>query len=185
MAAQKQQQQQPSPQQGAIDTQLSNSGQSKHPPVYTQYPSTISLRSVSEVESDGAGTRLKDLCEDFTPKQFETVWMNYAKKEVARLPRLSNLLSSQIPQKDDSGKYLFIVSSQTISDYIYKNIHHSLESYLQTNLRNSTVRLRFVVEGEANNDSSLPYTAKEKCEYMLEKNPDLQLLMNVFKLETS
>ena len=172
----------------------SNTSGGKIPPVYKQYPQTISLQSVSGGDGSTAGGSIKELNEDFTQDQFDAVWMKYVKNEVSRLPRLSGLLSSHIPQKPDSGlNFIFIVSSETIKEFIYnKGIHNSLEGYLRTNLRNSNINLRFETEGEGNGEgngeekssSGMPYTSKEKYIYMLEKNPDLKLLQNAFELET-
>ena len=80
--------------------------------------------------------------------------------------------------------FRFVVSSQTVKDYIDKNIFHSLEGFLMNKLRNSQIKLQFALEGEVETQQGLPYTSKEKYMYMLEKNPDLQLLQKAFDLET-
>ena len=130
---------------------------------------------------------------DFTQEQFDVVWKKFAKAESSSRPRLSALLNNQIPQKPENGTpFRFIVDSQTVKDYLYKNLHNALEGYLRANLHNSDIELRFELEGEQYDDTkseskqkgNLPYTSKEKYMYMLDKNPALKLLRDHFDLET-
>jgi DNA polymerase-3 subunit gamma/tau len=157
-------------------------------PVYKEYPQTISLQSVVNEKARLEDGQLSFASEDFTQEQFATVWKNFVKSESTRRPRLSALLNSQIPQKPENGlQFRFIVDSQTVKEYLYKNLHSALEGYLRENLHNSNIVLRFEMDGdtetEVRNDG-LPYTAKEKYVYLLEKNPELKLLRDTFDLET-
>lgn len=157
----------------------------KAPPVYKEYPQTISLHSVVN-EADASSKQKETENSDFTQAQFENAWKNFAKAENSRRPRLSALLSAQIPQKPENGMiFRFVVGSRTIKDYLYKNIHNTLEGYLRENLHNSNIDLRFEIDGEVEPDNTgMPYTSKEKYVFMLEKNPNLKLLRDIFDLET-
>ena len=156
-------------------------------PVYKEYPQTISLQSVvSESADSEEGQSFGS--DDFTQEQFDAVWKKFAKAENSRRPRLSALLSSQIPQKNESGlEFRFKVESLTVKDYLIKNLHKELQGYLCENLHNSNIVLKFEMDGETENESKndgLPYTSKEKYVYLLEKNPALKLLRDAFDLET-
>lgn len=156
----------------------------KTPPVYKEYPQTISLQSVASADAvDGS---LKEESEEFSQEEFNKVWKDFAQAEANRRPRLSSLLLSQIPQKPDDGLlFRFTVGSLTVKEYLYKNMHNALEGYLRANLHNSGINLRFEVDGEVEADTSgMPYTSKEKYVFMLEKNPNLQILRDIFDLET-
>ena len=129
----------------------------------------------------------------FTHDEFVKVWKDFAKAESAHRPRLSALLNSQIPTMPDNELvFIFKVDSLTVKDYLYKNTHNRLEGYLRANLHNSDIILRIEAEGEQNDDDTnesrqkggLPYTAKEKYVFMLDKNPALKLLRDAFGLET-
>lgn len=178
----------PSQQQPAAKTE-----QPPQHPVYKQYPQTISLKSVTDESVQSANGQLQEESNDFTHDDFAKVWKEFAKAEGARRPRLSALLSSQVPKMPDSGlTFRFDVDSMTVKDYLKKNIRNTLEGYLRANLHNSGIVLRFELEGEQTDDSAnegtkkenLPYTSKEKYVYMLEKNPALKLLRDTFDLET-
>ncbi len=127
-------------------------------------------------------------CNDFSQKELEAAWKNFARAESSHRPRLSNLLTSQIPQKPAEGfVFRFMVDSITVKDYLYKNIHKTLEGYLRENLHNSKIVLSFEMAGDAESDArekGLPYTSKEKYMYLLNKNADLKLLRDTFDLET-
>ena len=162
----------------------SNSKPVKVTPVYKEYPQTISLQSVAEASAGDAS--IKEENEEFTQAKFDQAWKEYAKTEAKQRPRLSSLLLSQIPQKPDEGLlFRLIVGSQTVKEYLYKNVHNSLEGYLRANLHNTHIDLRFEVDGEMEAETSgMPYTSKEKYLFMLEKNPNLQILRDIFDLET-
>ena len=153
-------------------------------PVYKEYPQTISFESVAEASACDAS--IKEENEEFTQAQFDQAWKDYAKTEAKQRPRLSSLLLSQIPQKTDDGLlFRLSVGSQTVKEYLYKNVRNALEGYLRANLHNANINLRFDVDGEVEAEKSgMPYTSKEKYVYMLEKNPNLQILRDIFDLET-
>ena len=153
-------------------------------PVYKEYPQTISLQSV--VAANDGDASIKEENEEFTQAQFDKVWNDFAKAEANQRPRLSSLLLSQIPQKPDSGLlFRFVVGSVTVKEYLYKNMHNVLEGYLRANLHNTHISLRFDVDGEVEQENTgVPYTSKEKYVFMLEKNPNLQILRDIFDLET-
>ena len=97
-------------------------------PVYKEYPQTISLQSVVNEKARLEDGQLSFASEDFTQEQFAAVWKNFVKSESTRRPRLSALLNSQIPQKPENGlQFRFIVDSQTVKEYLYKNLHSALE----------------------------------------------------------
>ncbi len=178
----------PSQQQPAAKTE-----QPPQHPVYKQYPQTISLKSVTDESVQSANGQLQEESNDFTHDDFAKAWKEFAKAEGARRPRLSALLSSQVPKMPDSGlTFRFDVDSMTVKDYLKKNIRSTLEGYLRANLHNSGIVLQIELEGEQTDDSAnegtkkenLPYTSKEKYVYMLEKNPALKLLRDTFDLET-
>ena len=156
----------------------------KAPPVYKEYPQTISLQSVAAASAGDAS--IKEENEEFTQEQFDKVWKDFAKAEANQRPRLSNLLLSQVPQKPENGLlFRFIVGSVTVKEYLYKNMHNVLEGYLRANLHNTHIELRFDVDGEVEQENTgMPYTSKEKYVFMLEKNPNLQILRDIFDLET-
>lgn len=125
---------------------------------------------------------------DFSQEEFDTAWKNFAKAESAHRPRLSSLLASQIPKMPADGLvFRFMVDSQTVKEYLYKNLHKTLEKYLRDNLHNSNIALNFEMAGDAESEArekGLPYTSKEKYMFLLDKNPDLKLLRDTFDLET-
>lgn len=143
------------------------------------------MESVAEASAGDAS--VKEENEEFTQAQFDQAWKDYAMTEAKQRPRLSSLLLSQIPQKTDDGLlFRLLVGSQTVKEYLYnKNVHNALEGYLRANLHNTHINLRFEVDGEVEAEKSgMPYTSKEKYVYMLEKNPNLQILRDIFDLET-
>lgn len=155
-------------------------------PVYKEYPQNISLQSVAKENTTQSESLSEAQNSDFTQKDFDKVWMEFAKAEKARRPRVSMLLSSKIPQKPENGVYFrFDVSSQTAKDYLELNLREPLQRYLRDNLHNNRITLRFEMDGAAEPESNgMPYTSKEKYMFMLEKNPALKLLRDAFDLET-
>ncbi len=96
-------------------------------------------------------------------------------------------MKQQVPQRTNGGfEYIFSVESQVIKDFLYKNVHDSLEGYLREQLHNSFITLRFELKNEQQtaSQSDLPFTSVEKFNYMLAKNKSLKLLQEVFDLHT-
>lgn len=143
----------------------------------------------SESNSENLSASLNE-SSNFSCEQFAAVWKQFAKSQSKLRPRLCAILNEQIPSaSSDNLNINFVVGSMVVKEYLYKNIHGSLEGYLREQLHNSGINLAFSIEGERvdfnkEKNNVLPYTSLEKYRYMLEKNSNLSELQVVFDLQT-
>jgi len=96
------------------------------------------------------------------------------------------MLLGQEPELDlDKFIVRFYANSDVQKEWLNKNVRSELEGFLQHNLHNSKVNMRFELQGEdIASDNSTPYTAQEKFNFMLEKSEALRMMREVFGLKT-
>jgi DNA polymerase-3 subunit gamma/tau len=109
-----------------------------------------------------------DETESFSAEQFQTAWMTFAEQR-KKLHAEYQLLTQ--PYNLDGGK-VTIQLLNAVQESLLNNLKSELITYLRETMRNHTILVGgHLLETE---DKKMMYTARDKFEVLLEKNPALR-----------
>ena len=118
----------------------------------------------------------------FTNEELLTAWNEFAEKIRTDKPRMYNTLKGHLPERKDDQNIDLILDNTIQQDEFQRDIRQDLLVYLKEKLNNELIILTSSVKTEKGKQPRL-YTAQEKFDYMLRKNPDLGKLKQEFNLD--
>jgi len=118
----------------------------------------------------------------FTIEELLTAWNEFAEKIRTDKPRMYNTLKGHLPERKDDQNIDLILDNTIQQDEFQRDIRQDLLIYLKEKLNNELIILTSSVKTEKGKQPRL-YTAQEKFDYMLRKNPDLGKLKQEFNLD--
>ena len=118
----------------------------------------------------------------FTIEELLTAWNEFAEKIRTDKPRMYNTLKGHLPERKDDQNIDLILDNTIQQDEFQRDIRQDLLVYLKEKLNNELIILTSSVKTEKGKQPRL-YTAQEKFDYMLRKNPDLGKLKQEFNLD--
>jgi hypothetical protein len=158
------------------------------PPAKTQRPllkssskSTVKLNDflrgkVSE-QNTPVVERPIDADEPFTPEQLHLVWMDFAEQRKKFQAEFQLL----IQPVEIRGSQVVVRLLSTVHETLLSNFKADLIGYLRMQLKNNSI----IVVGELkeSEEKQMLYTARDKFEYLLEKNPLLKTMRDRLGLD--
>ncbi len=118
----------------------------------------------------------------FTPEQLADAWMEYANKLKTDQPRMSMTLLARKPELKGNWEVEFSVDNHLQAESLTKSkpelLHH-----LKSNLNNESILLNVVVREDSATPSNKLYTAEDKLNHLIKKNPALDKLRQQFNLD--
>jgi DNA polymerase-3 subunit gamma/tau len=135
------------------------------PRAHTQEPGTISQNTLQQ---------------PFTQEKLEKVWLYYTESIAGQFPNYFSILSSRKPLLKEDFKLELTLDNRG-QEITLKERKTDLLDFLRAELRNQLIQMEVVVIETA--ATSKPYTAEEKYNAMLEKNPELKALREGLELE--
>ncbi len=119
----------------------------------------------------------------FSEDDLHIHWEKYIDKLKSKEPRMYNVLSSQKPRLIDELRIevVFLNNAQLI-DFKQK-IKISLLASLKESLKNYSLEIIELIQGEEYQPNTKHYTDTDKLKHMIEKNPSLQKLRQEFNLD--
>ena len=97
-------------------------------------------------------------------------------------PRLHAIITTSEPKLIGNNKITFELGTQSQIDLFNSELKNRTLSYLQDKLENNMIELEVILSLSAKK-STKPLSAKEKYEYLLSKNPNLDILKTDFDLD--
>jgi DNA polymerase-3 subunit gamma/tau len=118
----------------------------------------------------------------FTDEELLAAWNEFAKRIKTDRPRMYNTLKGHLPERKDDQTIELVLDNTIQQEEFQEDIKHDLLIYLKEKLNNELISLTSSVKIEGGKRPRL-YTAQEKFDYMLKKNPDLGKLKQDFNLD--
>jgi DNA polymerase-3 subunit gamma/tau len=108
-------------------------------------------------------------------------WLEFS-KQITEDIHLANAMSSCKPELIDDDSFEVLVSNQVLQKKM-EEIRGRVESYMRNSLSNSHIVMTIKLIESVEN--LRPYTARERMDAMVKKNPNLLLLYRTFGLDLS
>ena len=121
---------------------------------------------------------------EVTYDNLKSSWNQYAKSIEQQNPRLFSILKNSRPELTESRDITVKVVTTSQEAELTKN-RATLLSYLRKQLKNSTVQLEVIVEKNEKTATVKTFTAADKLNAMMQKNPALHTLKEKFNLDIS
>ncbi|MCL1933123.1 MAG: DNA polymerase III subunit gamma/tau [Candidatus Azobacteroides sp.] len=115
--------------------------------------------------------------EAFTEEELRAVWRNCANELTDK--HLKSILLYLIPELKENDTIEIRALNPEQIHYVQQNIGQ-ISAYLFSHLKNNRIKLDIKMKEDTT--ESAPFTAKEKYEYMADKNPSLKKLVQEFNL---
>ena len=117
----------------------------------------------------------------FTPEQLQKAWNGYAHTIEKSNPRLFSMLTAQSPRIKDQNVVVFPLRNETQRFELMKE-QSRLFNHLKRELKNArlTLEVEFIQE---ENGPQKAFTATDKYKVLAEKNPLLDKLKDVLRLD--
>jgi DNA polymerase-3 subunit gamma/tau len=122
------------------------------------------------------------LSEPFTQDALLEQWNAYAHRIRDEKPRMSSSLKNHLPSLGDALQIEVTFSNSSQIEEFNRDIKQDLVSYLEEALQNTQFKIIPVLQEEEHNENLL-YTAEEKYDHMIKKNPNLGKLKERFNLD--
>ena len=141
------------------------------------------LGKKEEGEAKDAGKTIRQvLSNPFVQEDLLEKWNAYADQIKEDRPRMSSSLKHHLPTLGDALQIEVIFSNSSQVEEFIRDIKQDLVSYLENALQNTQFKI-IPVEQEASSDDNMLYTAEEKYDHMIKKNPNLGKLKERFNLD--
>ena len=144
---------------------------------------------------NGIGKQEKDLSIEVTSKQDKTLmsdpftqedlldqWNRYAEKIRTEKPRMASSLKHHLPSLKEDLRIEVVLSNSAQFQQFNREIKSDLLNFLESSLKNNQLTIESVLAEPEEQQNTL-YTAKEKYDHMLKKNPILGKLKERFNLD--
>lgn len=119
----------------------------------------------------------------FDQEQLEAKWKLFAESIHAERPRMAITLRNHLPQLKPSFQVELSLENTAQKEDFQLNIKAHLQSFLRKELSNNALTVNVSVAVSGDDTKRKLYTAEEKFQYLMEKNPALTLLKQKFSLE--
>jgi DNA polymerase-3 subunit gamma/tau len=139
-------------------------------------------RTRDEEGKDTGRTIRQVLSNSFTQDDLLEKWNEYADQIKEEKPRMSSSLKHHLPSLGDALQIEVIFSNSSQMEDFDRDIKQDLVIYLEDALRNTQFKIIPVVQEVERNENIL-YTAEEKYDHMIKKNPNLGKLKERFNLD--
>ena len=139
-------------------------------------------KTVKEDGKDAGGIIRQVLSNVFTQNDLLEKWNEYADQIKEEKPRMSSSLKHHLPSLGDALQIEVIFSNSSQIEDFNRDIKQDLVVHLEDALRNTQFKIIPVVQEEERNENIL-YTAEEKFDHMIKKNPALGKLKERFNLD--
>ena len=152
----------------------------------TRRTSSLSLKSVHLKKEENKEETLKENYDNhpkdtFTQKELEKAWKLYHSKLLKSGQKsIAATLNADLPVLKADFKISFTLPNTLMQDQIEKE-KPKLIKHLRTALNNYGIQLTITVNEMV--EKKFAYTPQEKYNKLLEKNPNLALLKDIFKLD--
>jgi DNA polymerase-3 subunit gamma/tau len=137
---------------------------------------------VPDIPADTPDDIIEIVSDYFTGEELLTAWNEFAEKIKTDKPRMYNTLKGHLPERKDDQSIDLVLDNTIQQDEFQRDIRQDLLVYLKEKLNNELISLTSSVKTEKGKQPRL-YTAQEKFDYMLRKNPDLGKLKQEFNLD--
>ncbi|MBT3749697.1 MAG: hypothetical protein HOG34_12000 [Bacteroidetes bacterium] len=117
---------------------------------------------------------------DCTNEQILVLWKEFAESIKIEQPRLFNTLTSQLPELQDN--MVLVHSNNPLQLKALKSIHFEIEGFLKQKTGNDKLQLQHEMKDHPGGEKKL-YTQEDKYRHLQQKNPDLDLFKQTFKLD--
>ncbi len=138
-------------------------------------------QSKSSVSSEIQDTYIAEE-KEVTYDNLKSSWNQYTKSIEKQNARLYSILKNCTPELTNNQDIIVKVESAFQEGELIKNRGPLIE-FLRKNLKNSTIQVEVVVQKNENTVSVRAYTAADKLNAMMQKNPALQTLKEKFNLD--
>ncbi len=145
-------------------------------------PRTVKLTSLlkpGQKSETSNGAEEKVLNEPFTEQQLQEAWTTFAEQR-RKFQAEYQMLTQPF---ELNGNQVVVNLLSPVQETMLDNIKIELASYLRERLRNSNIQVTGRVSTTPD-DSKMMYTARDKFEYLAEKNPILKELKDRLGLDT-
>jgi DNA polymerase-3 subunit gamma/tau len=139
-------------------------------------------RSSKEAGPAEGRTIRQVLSASFTQEDLLEKWNEYAHLIREEKPRMSSSLKHHLPTLGDALQIEVFFSNTSQIEEFNRDIKQDLVRYLEEALQNTQFRIIPVVMEEEGSGNML-YTAEEKYDHMIRKNPNLGKLKERFNLD--
>jgi len=135
-----------------------------------------------DIPVDAPEDEIEIVSDYFTDEELLTAWNEFAENIKTDKPRMYNTLKGHLPERKDNQNIDLVLDNTIQQDEFQRDIRQDLLDYLKEKLNNELISLTSSVKTEKGKQPRL-YTAQEKFDYMLKKNPDLGKLKQEFNLD--
>ncbi len=145
------------------------------------------LNGIGRQEKDtGPDKTLKQekpvMSDPFTQEDLADQWVRYAEKIRTEKPRMASSLKHHMPLLKEDQTIEVILSNSAQFQQFDREIKPDLINFLESSLHNNQFRIVPILAEEEEKHNNL-YTAEEKFNHMLRKNPSLGKLKERFNLD--
>ncbi len=118
----------------------------------------------------------------FTEEELQKVWVAFSESIQQDMPRLYQVMKHKVPELENGTKIKIKVDSETQKSEFQERLAQKLIGFLRDKLENDFIELLLEVV-ESDEVKNLLFSASDKFNYLLELNPNLQLLKQQFNLD--
>lgn len=134
------------------------------------------------VKKSGTDQQTKEQNEDVNPQELTKAWLEYAEQIKSENMRLFSILTAHQAELFNSTIIRIQLSGQIQIDEL-ANAKAELMLFLKKRLKNSMLTLEISIRPEEQAVVKKAFTAAEKFEAMMQKNPALAVLKQKFNLD--
>jgi len=122
------------------------------------------------------------MSDPFTQDDLTDQWLRYAEKIKTDKPRMASSLKHHMPALKEDLMIEVILSNSAQFQQFNREIKPDLLNFLESSLHNNQFKIIPILSEEEEKQNNL-YTAEEKYDHMLKKNPSLGKLKERFNLD--
>jgi hypothetical protein len=115
----------------------------------------------------------------FTKEALERAWRRFA-EDIQDDPHLTNAMKAFPPNMLEDYQIEAVIQNQALEAKLLQ-LKPELERHLHRQLKNGKIRLRLRMAEE--NENTRPFTARDRLDSMMQKNPHLEKLYRSLGLE--
>lgn len=144
---------------------------------------TIKLTDLLKPDSkkDESGAPIaKAVDQPFTEEQLRTLWNEYAEQR-KKFQAEFQMLSQPYELRNN---VVVVTLLSPVHETMLNNIKGEISSFLRERLKNNTIQIMGELKANDDNDKKVYYTARDKFDYLIEKNPMIKELKDRLGLDT-
>lgn len=155
-----------------------------------EYKSSFSIKKamqaeVNVVEEKNAEpiTTTNNNNNGFSKEELLKKYTEYTSGLKEKKPRMYHTLKNQTPVITGESEIVVELKSDSQKEDFDQNCKQDIQVYLIKELKNNQIRVRTKITENEGSKEHIPYTSSEKYDYLLKKNPNLQILKQEFNLD--